>query len=300
MDNVVNLATENVRLTIALPVFNAGKHLRLAVLSIAQQTFTEWELLIIDDGSTDGALDDIADICDDRIRIYRDGVNRGLAVRLNEALEMARGDFFARMDSDDVSYPERFARQLKALEADPELDLLATRAITINDDNQMTGLFPFARTHQDICAQPWRGFHFPHPTWMGRVEWFRRHRYGVPAAYLSEDQELLLRTYRESKFATLDEILFAYRLRSKTDWGKLAKTRKAVLASQRQQFVRTRQWHLLLLAAFSYFAKSVRDLSKRLRNGDFYPVLKADDSAMTQAWNKILGDLLMSKAKSAK
>jgi glycosyltransferase involved in cell wall biosynthesis len=300
MDDFVNQAARNVRLTVALPVFNAGKHLRLAVLSITHQTFTDWELLIIDDGSTDGALDGIADICDDRIRICRDGVNRGLAVRLNQALEMARGDFFARMDSDDVSYPERFARQLKALEADLGLDLLATRAVTINDVNQMTGLFPFARTHQDICAQPWRGFHFPHPTWMGRVEWFRRHRYGVPAAYLSEDQELLLRTYRESRFATLDEILFAYRLRDTTDWRKLAKTRKAVFASQRQQFVRTRQWRFLLLAAFSYLAKSVRDLSKQLRSGSFYPVQKADGSAVMQAWNRIRDDLLMSKTENAK
>ncbi len=296
----MNPAHENVRLSIALPVFNAGKHLRLAILSVAHQTFTDWELLIMDDGSTDGALDDVADICDDRIRVCRDGVNRGLTFRLNEAIAMARGDFFARMDSDDVSYPERFARQLKALEADPGLDLLATRAITINDDNQMTGLFPFARTHQDICAQPWRGFHFPHPTWMGRMEWFRQHRYGVPAAYLSEDQELLLRTYRESKFATLDVILFAYRLRGKTDWVKLAKTRRAVLASQRQQFVRTRQWRFLLLAAFSYFAKSVRDLSKRLTGGSFYPVKKMDDGAAVQAWHQIRGDLLMSKVESAK
>ena len=300
MDGFVSQAAGTVRLTIALPVFNAGKHLRLAVLSVTHQTFTGWELLIIDDGSTDDALDGIADICDDRIRICRDGVNRGLAVRLNQALEMARGDFFARMDSDDVSYPERFARQLKALEADPTLDLLATRAITIDDDNQMTGLFPFAKTHQDICAQPWRGFHFPHPTWMGRLEWFRRYRYGVPAAYLSEDQELLLRTYGESKFATLDEILFAYRIRKTTDWGRLAKTRKAVFASQRQQFVRTLQWRFLLLAAFSYLAKSLRDRIKRMRSGNFYPVQKVDNRGVVQAWNRLRDDLLTSKPENAR
>ena len=98
--------------TVAMPVYNAGKYLRLSVLSIVKQTFTNWELLIIDDGSTDDALKDIADIKDARIRIFRDGTNKGLAARLNEAVNLAQGYYFARMDQDDVSYPERFARQI--------------------------------------------------------------------------------------------------------------------------------------------------------------------------------------------
>ena len=92
-----------------MPVYNAGKYLRLAVLSIVRQTFTDWELLIVDDGSTDNALQGIADIDDARIRILRDGKNKGLAARLNECIDLARGKYFARMDQDDVSYPERFS-----------------------------------------------------------------------------------------------------------------------------------------------------------------------------------------------
>src|SRR5450830_847145 len=88
--------------TVAMPVYNAGKYLRLAVLSIVKQTFTDWEMLVIDDGSTDNAFDSIADIKDDRIRILRDGTNKGLAARLNEAIDLARGQYFARMDQDDV------------------------------------------------------------------------------------------------------------------------------------------------------------------------------------------------------
>jgi len=85
-------------ITVAMPIFNAGSYLRLAVLSIVRQTFADWELLIIDDGSTDNALQDIADIRDHRIRILRDGENKGLAARLNEAIDLARGRYFARMD----------------------------------------------------------------------------------------------------------------------------------------------------------------------------------------------------------
>ena len=84
--------------TVAMPIFNAGSYLRLAVLSIVRQTFADWELLIIDDGSTDNALQDIADIRDHRIRILRDGENKGLAARLNEAIDLACGSYFACMD----------------------------------------------------------------------------------------------------------------------------------------------------------------------------------------------------------
>jgi glycosyltransferase involved in cell wall biosynthesis len=91
--------------TVAMPVFNAGRFLRPAVLSIIRQTLTDWELLIIDDGSTDGAVDSIADIDEPRIIIVRDGENKGLAARLNEAADRARGKYFARMDQDGRFLP---------------------------------------------------------------------------------------------------------------------------------------------------------------------------------------------------
>lgn len=277
--------------TVALPVYNAGKHLRLAVLSIVRQTFTNWELLIIDDGSTDNALQDISDINDVRIRIFRDGENRGLAVRLNEAIDMARGSYFARMDSDDVSYPERFARQIEALRNDRNLDLVATRAITIGENGQATGVFPYAIFHKEICRQPWRGFYFPHPTWMGKIEWFRAHRYAVPAPYFCEDQELLLRSYRRSRFGTLDEILFAYRIRSKVDWQKLAKTRRAIVVCQLQYFSSVKMWHFVALATASYVAKICRDLSKKVLGSTLYPVHGILVDATVCEWHNVRDSL---------
>ena len=242
-----------------MPVYNAGKYLRLAVLSLVNQSFTDWELLLIDDGSTDDAVQSIADIDDARIRILRDGSNRGLAARLNEAIDQARGVYFARMDQDDVSYPERFARQVAMLQANAEIDLLATRAITIDEDNVATGLFPGAMSHAQICARPWRGFHFPHPTWMGRTAWFRKFHYTVPGPYFCEDQELLLRSYRSSRFCTVDAVLFAYRIRSRIDLRKQAKTFRTLLAAQWQLFISTGRWHLALLAVMVYLARVTRD-----------------------------------------
>ena len=229
-------------ITVAMPVYNAGKYLRLAVLSIVNQSYSNWELLIIDDGSSDDSFLSIADINDSRMTIYRDGVNRGLAARLNEAIDLAKGDYFARMDGDDISYPDRFLKQVTELQKNLNLDLVATRAITINENNLATGLFPYAISHSEICARPWNGFYFPHPTWMGKIAWFRKYRYSVPAPYCCEDQELILRSYRDSHLETLNEILFAYRIRSKVDSQKLAKTRRAVFKAQLRHFSNCNSW----------------------------------------------------------
>lgn len=277
--------------TVAMPVYNAGKYLRLAVLSIVKQTFTDWELLIIDDGSTDDALQGIADIDYARIRILRDGANKGLAARLNEAIDLARGRYFARMDQDDVSYPERLARQIEALQNDPRLDLVAVRSITIDENNAMTGLFPYALTHNEICVRPWRGFYFPHPTWLGRIEWFRKHRYTVPGPYFCEDQEMLLRSYQESRFGTLDEILFAYRIRSKVNWRKIARTRRTVFVTQLRHFASMNQWHFTVLATAAFIAKMFSDWSKMIRGDTFQSGrgMAGDDAVLE--WHKILDNL---------
>ena len=256
-------------ITVAMPVYNAGKYLRLAVISIVKQSYLNWELLIIDDGSTDNSFKDIADINDKRINIFRDGMNRGLATRLNEAVDMAKGSYFARMDGDDVSYSQRFARQLSVLQNEPELDLVATRAITIDESNQALGLFPYAISHNEICAKPWRGFYFPHPTWMGKIEWFRNNRYKIPGPFCCEDQELLLRSYNKSKLATLDDILFAYRIRDRVDGGKLARTRCAVFINQLQYFTKVKQYQFLILATIAFMGKLSNDLLKKMRESSY-------------------------------
>lgn len=275
--------------TVAMPVYNAGRFLRPAVLSIVQQSYRSWELLIMDDGSTDDALDSISDINDVRIRIYRDGCNRGIAVRLNEAIDLARGRYFARMDADDVSYPQRLLRQVTALQSDSQLDLLATRAISIDEDNQLLGVFPYALSHSEICRQPWRGFFFPHPTWMGKIEWFRKFKYKVPAPYCSEDQELLLRSYRESRYATLPEILFAYRIRSKILFTKLFKTRRSIAVFQQGIFLKNCQWLYCMLSGAAFVVKVIVDLYKRIMFHTFSPNWGAASESVVSEWRVVRG-----------
>lgn len=248
--------------TVAMPVYNAGKYLRLAVLSIVKQTFRDWELLIVDDGSTDNALQDIADIADPRIRVMRDGENKGLAARLNECIDLARGKYIARMDQDDVSYPERFACQIKAFQDEDALDLVAVRAITISSDDRFTGWLPWSSSQEEISAKPWRGFYLPHPTWMGKTAWFRNYHYAVPGPYFCEDQELLLRSYDKSRFKMISEPLFAYRVRDGINWRKLIKTRMAVLQIQWRHFVQNHQLVFALMALLAFFGRVISDILK--------------------------------------
>ena len=246
-------------ITLAMPVYNAGRYLRPALVSILQQTFLDWELIIIDDGSSDGAVEAVRDLHDARIKVLSDGINKGLAARLNEAIDLARGKYFARMDADDISYPERLAKQLTLLEQSPEIDLCAVRCLAIDAEDEMIGTLPYALTHEALCANPWLGFYFPHPTWLGRIAWFRHHRYASPGPYFCEDQELLLRSYSASRFACIPEVLFAYRVRSKINWVKLVRTRKTFLRLQLCHFYAMKNYVFCVLAVAAAVSRVVMD-----------------------------------------
>lgn len=197
--------------SVMLPVYNGAATLALAVQSIVWQTFENWELILLDDGSTDGSVAIASTFNDPRIRIVADGGWKGLAGRLNEAIDNARGRYLARMDQDDVAFPERLVRQVEYLDSHPEVDLLATRAIAFRGDGEPIGLLPFSARHADICRRPWNNFPMPHPTWLGRAEWFRRHRYFMPEVVRAEDQDLLLRAYPVSRYACIPDVLLGYR-----------------------------------------------------------------------------------------
>ena len=102
--------------SIGLPVYNAEKFLRDAIVSILNQSYVHFELIIMDDGSTDKSIDIVNSFNDKRIVVYRDGVNKGLPARLNEISTLAKGRYLARMDADDIMHPERIEKQLKILE----------------------------------------------------------------------------------------------------------------------------------------------------------------------------------------
>lgn len=196
--------------SICLPGFNCEKALATAIRSILNQTYRNWELLEMDDGSTDRTLEVARSFDDLRISVFTDPSHKGLVSRLNRAIEMSRGKYFARMDGDDVAYPERLERQVGYLARHPEVDLLGCGMIVFRNDGYMIGVRPVPETHEEVCRQPFSGFPLWHPTWMGRTAWFRSHRY-CSNAIRAEDQALLLRSFQTSRFANLRMMLLGYR-----------------------------------------------------------------------------------------
>ena len=110
--------------SVITPVFNSGAFLRPAVESVLAQNFSDFELLLVDDGSTDGSREWLRALHDPRLRLRENSRNLGPAATRNRALAEARGNFIAFLNHDDVAWPDRFARQLEHFRSHPELDVL--------------------------------------------------------------------------------------------------------------------------------------------------------------------------------
>jgi len=194
-----------------MSVHNGAVTLRAAINSLLWQTFTDWELVIVNDASTDATSQICRQFRDCRIKVIDELQQKGLAARLNQCVEQARGKYVARMDADDIAYPKRFERQVRYLEAHPDIDLLGHGALLFTGSGEVVGLYPTAERHEEICRRPWWGFPLAHPTWMGKRSWFTQHRYDDHLRK-GQDQELLLRAWRTSRFACLPDCLLGYRV----------------------------------------------------------------------------------------
>jgi glycosyltransferase involved in cell wall biosynthesis len=198
------------RITVYLPSRNYGRFLGDAIESVLRQTVQDWELIVIDDGSSDRGGTIVAGIGDERIRLIRESSSVGLAARLNQAVDLARGEFIARMDADDICFPERLSRQVARLREDSQLDLIGCGAVVFTSGGELIGEMPIGINHRDIVVRPFVGFPLPHPTWCGRAGWFRNNRYDSRLRY-AEDQDLLLRSFRQSRLGGLNRVLLGYR-----------------------------------------------------------------------------------------
>lgn len=196
--------------SVVMAMRNSARTIELAVRSIQMQSLANWEMILIDDGSTDNGASIVEALADPRIRLYRGTQNLGLASRLNQAVDLSRGEFIARMDADDISFPERLAQQIARLKEDVTLDLVGCHALVFNDAGDSAGLMRAGLDHETIVARPFEGFPLPHPTWCGRACWFRANSYDRKLMK-TQDQDLLLRSFSKSRFGAVNEVLLGYR-----------------------------------------------------------------------------------------
>lgn len=195
--------------TIGIPFFNDEKYLTYAVRSVINQTYKNWVLYLINDGSNDSSLE-IAEKyaqLDSRIFVINDGKNLKLATRLNQLITLSKTKYLARMDADDIMHPERIEKQLAILERRPQIDVLGTNVFSIDKNNQIKGTRQkFVRGKYELKNTSG----FIHPTIMAETVWFKRHPYDERMKR-AQDYELWYRAKKDSCFITTTEPLLFYR-----------------------------------------------------------------------------------------
>jgi glycosyltransferase involved in cell wall biosynthesis len=198
-----------VRVTIGIPFFNAERTLPDTLRSVFAQKFQDWELILVDDGSADRSWSIATSVCDPRVTVYRDGKHRTLSPRLNEIASRARGEYLARMDSDDLMHPERLETQVDYLDRHPEIDVVGTALYSLDKHDRPWGILTIDRRSQ-TPAGILKRTPLNHATVMGRTSWFRLNLYDEE--YLrAEDRELWCRTFATSTFGYLPIPLYFYR-----------------------------------------------------------------------------------------
>jgi glycosyltransferase involved in cell wall biosynthesis len=201
------------KVSVLMPIYNAVRYVKAAALSILTQTHKNIELIAIDDGSTDGTTQILEDIAsaDRRVRlIVRE--NRGLVASLNQGLELAQGDLIARMDADDIAYPERLSTQVRVFKEHPKLCLLGMGADYLYPGRRVVRSKTIQSSYQDIQIESMFHNMFIHPTVMlsNRIVSANGIRYSEMNP-LNEDHELWSRLISDHEAIIVSETGLAWR-----------------------------------------------------------------------------------------
>lgn len=207
----MNLNEEPI-ISVILPVYNADKYLQSAIDSILNQTYTNFELFLMDDGSTDGSANIIAGNAsnDSRIKSIKNSENKGLIYTLNKGLNLVNGKYIARMDADDKAHPERFREQVDYMELHPDIDLLGTNYSIIGN---RTGESDLPLNSEEISLFLYFKNVIAHPTVMMRTTVIKEHQIKYnPKAIHMEDWALWLELKKYCKIANHKSSLLEYRI----------------------------------------------------------------------------------------
>jgi glycosyltransferase involved in cell wall biosynthesis len=208
------------KVSVLMPVYNCAAYVLEAVQSILDQTFTDFELIVIDDVSTDGTLQLLRSVNDPRIRLIEKEVNSGLTKSLNIAMELARGEYIARMDGDDVSLPERFKLQVAFLDAHPEVLVVGGQCVILPTGKPLEKPVQ----HDDILVAMLESNAMVHPSMMMRRVLQDGSSFRYPEGMEpAEDYLLWCRLITRGRFHNLPQPVLMYRLHD----GQISRTRRA-------------------------------------------------------------------------
>lgn len=201
------------KISVLMPVYNAEKYVKEAVKSILDQTFKDFELIVVDDCSKDGSFQIVSDMSktDSRLKIFRNETNLGVVSTRNRLIELSIGEYIAMLDSDDISFPERLKTQYDFMQKNPDIAVCGSGAVIINGSGRKIGIWKHKTDPEKLKIDMF--FHYPFVTssLMIRKSSLPEKHYD-PDYPVAEDYELLSRIALDRKLANIDAPLVKYRL----------------------------------------------------------------------------------------
>lgn len=197
-------------ISVLMPVYNAERYLALAIESVLSQTYTDFELVIVNDGSTDSSKRIISAFTDDRIRYLENEGNKGIVYTRNRLIEEAKGKYIAWLDSDDVALENRLKVQHRFLEQHPDYDICGSYAKKVDESGRVTGSIKLFSKDIDVRCNLLFTNSLITSSVMGRIETFRKNFFN-PTFTVTEDYDLWCRISKIGKLKNIPKYLIHYR-----------------------------------------------------------------------------------------
>ena len=248
------------RVSVIMGVYNGERYLPDAIKSILDQTLTDFEFIIINDGSTDRSREIVMSFSDPRIKPVDNEKNLGLVATLNRGLELANGKYIARMDADDIALPNRLQRQVDYMEQHPEMVVSGT-SVELFNDAEVHSIWKVTVDPRSIAMQLLFVPCFCHPSAILRGEVIRKHQIRYSKDYVhAEDYELWIRLLRSGfNIGNLSEVLLRYRMHGLN----IGMTKKS------DQLATVAKLHISQFE--HYLGRPLREQEKNVFRGSFKP-----------------------------
>lgn len=205
------MSEKNPLISVIMPVYNAEKYLKEAIDSILNQTFEDFEFLILNDGSNDSTIDIINNYTDARIIVLHEPQNRGIVYQLNKGLAVSKGNYVARMDADDISVATRFELQLNFLSNNPDYAMVGSSVYLINENSEEIGTHEYKSKNEELQASLFFGNTFAHSTILAHKPIINKYLYNNDYIY-AEDYFLWSKIAAEYKISNIKQPLLYYRI----------------------------------------------------------------------------------------
>ena len=204
------MESQKTRVTVLMPVYNGERFLREAIDSILNQSYQDFEFLIIDNASTDQSRNIVLSYNDKRIQFIQNSENLGLEKSLNKGIRQAKGEYIVRMDCDDISLPQRLQKQIDFMDTNPRVAVCGSWVETFGDDNN---IWKFPLNNEEICCGLLFYSALAHPSVVLRKDLFVDNKFfydELQRFEWAEDYELWVRISQKHELANIGEVLLLH------------------------------------------------------------------------------------------